>query len=108
MNLYGVNKQMNQAGDSILKVRKDLCLGCGLCAQNCPQGAIYLFWGQAQINHNKCDSCGMCLEICPQGAITEKIAISPKALTEEIQGMRKQTEAILTRIDRLSSASPRN
>lgn len=92
----------------MLQVRKDLCLGCGLCTQNCPQGAIYLFWGQAQIDQNKCNSCGLCLEICPQGAIIERIPISPKALIQEIQSMRKQTEAILARIDRLSSANSKN
>lgn len=92
----------------MLQVRKDLCLGCGLCAQNCPQGAIYLFWGQAQIDQNKCNSCGLCLEICPQGAITERVTISPQALTDEIRSMRKQTEAILARIDRLSSTGPKS
>ena len=92
----------------MLKVRRELCLGCGLCVQNCPQGAIHLFWGQAQIDPNKCNSCGLCLQICPQGAIKEGIAISPQALRGEIQSMRKQTDDILARISRLSPTDPRN
>lgn len=92
----------------MLKVRRELCLGCGLCVQNCPQGAIYLFWGQAQIDPNKCSSCGLCLQICPQGAIKEGIAISPQALIGEIQSMRKQTADILARISRLSPTGPKN
>lgn len=89
----------------MLQVRKDLCLGCGLCAQNCPQGAIYVMRGQAEIDIAKCNSCGLCLEICPQGAIGEKVVVSPEALMEEIHSLRLQTEAILLRINRLSSAN---
>ncbi|MBL7209143.1 MAG: 4Fe-4S binding protein [Dehalococcoidia bacterium] len=92
----------------MVKVRRELCLGCGLCTQNCPQGAIYLVWGQAEIDPNKCNSCGLCLQICPQGAIAEKIAVSPRALTGKIQSMRKQTDDILARISKLSSTSPKN
>ncbi|HUV57049.1 MAG TPA: 4Fe-4S binding protein [Dehalococcoidales bacterium] len=40
----------------MLQVRKDLCLGCGLCAQNCPQQAISLLWGQAEIEPEQMQS----------------------------------------------------
>ena len=89
----------------MIYVREELCLGCGLCIQICPQGALYFLWGQVQIDQNKCNSCGLCLEMCPQGAITEKIAISSRALMEEIKNMREQTEVILARISRLSSVN---
>ena len=84
-------------------MREELCLGCGICAQNCPQGAIYLSWNGAQIDHDKCNSCGLCLKVCPQEAITERIATSPQALIQEIQNMKSQTDDILVRIKRISS-----
>ena len=85
----------------MLQIRKDLCLGCGLCAQNCPQGAIYLFCGQAEIDKTKCNCCALCQEVCPQRAITEVIPVSFQTLRENIQDMTRQTESILVRIDRL-------
>ena len=39
--------------DLVLRVRKDLCLGCGLCIETCPRQAISLQSGLAQIDHNK-------------------------------------------------------
>ena len=87
----------------MLQIRKDICLGCGLCAQNCPLGAIYVFGGQAEIDQSKCNSCALCMEVCPQGAIFEKVVISHRALSEEIQALKKRTEAVLVRIGKASS-----
>jgi len=48
----------------------DKCIGCTLCAQNCPAEAIapnpYL---QHEIDDEKCIRCGGCKTICPQDAI---------------------------------------
>ena len=92
----------------MFQVREDLCLGCGLCAQHCPQRAIDTSRMQAQIDHNRCNSCGVCLKICPQAAIIEVIAVSSQVLIEEIHSLTQQADAILARINKLSSASPTN
>lgn len=85
-----------------LRVRKELCLGCGLCAQSCHQGAISLVWGWAQIDQNRCTSCRRCIEVCPQGAIVETIPISLPALKAEIKGLQVQADDIIARIESLT------
>lgn len=45
-------------------IRADGCVGCGICASRCPQGAISIFEGRAVINQ-ACTRCLQCYEYCP-------------------------------------------
>ncbi len=45
------------------------CLGFGNCAKVCPQGAISLVDGVAQVDKEKCVGCMACAAVCPQGII---------------------------------------
>ena len=85
----------------MLKVRKELCLGCGLCALNCPQGAISFPAGQAEIDEKRCNSCRRCLDVCPQEAIVEKIPVSMEDLKMMVTSLKEQTNGIIGRIERL-------
>jgi ferredoxin len=87
--------------NSVLRVRQDLCIGCGLCTESCPQQAISLLSGQAWIDQNMCNHCGVCLDVCPQGAIVEFRPISSRELQETVIELKEKAESIITRIAKL-------
>lgn len=50
------------------KVNKDNCIGCKACIKcGCP--SIWIKNGKSQIDENLCVGCGVCSQICPVGAI---------------------------------------
>jgi ferredoxin len=53
-------------------LEKAKCTGCGLCALDCPSGALAVEADnesgvyQLLFKHNLCVACGQCVEICPE------------------------------------------
>lgn len=55
----------------IIKIDEDKCVGCGLCANACHEGAIGMVNGKAKLlRDDYCDGLGNCLPVCPTKAIT--------------------------------------
>lgn len=52
----------------------DACMGCGLCQEICPCGAIALTEGKPRWTKSQCVRCLGCLHRCPAGAIHWKKA----------------------------------
>ena len=51
------------------KMCKTACLGCGDCANVCPEKAIKMVNGVAEVIPERCISCGACISACPKHII---------------------------------------
>ncbi len=52
----------------MLKIDETLCIGCGICEQHCPFGAIEVVDAIAVVG-DSCTLCGACVEECEVGAL---------------------------------------
>lgn len=55
---------------SLIKVNRDRCVQCGMCAAVCPRGLIHLdnVWPE-ESEPSLCIACGHCVAICPREAL---------------------------------------
>ncbi len=51
------------------RIDKKACVGCGKCAESCPQHTIVLKERRAEIDYKRCIRCFCCHEMCPQHVI---------------------------------------
>ena len=56
-------------GPVVMKACTVGCIGCGICAKNCPAEAVKVENFLAEIDQEKCTGCGTCMEKCPKKAI---------------------------------------
>ncbi len=54
----------------IIEVNRDICIGCGLCKNDCPVNNIIIEDKKSVIKNQDCIKCGHCSAICPTAAIT--------------------------------------
>lgn len=68
---YIVACKSAEKGPVVMKACDVGCIGCSLCARNCPAGAVSMDGPLASIDQTKCIACGACAEKCPKGAIVK-------------------------------------
>ena len=62
--------EMHSAGKPF--VRSRLCIGCGICAKNCAQGAPVITDGKCTIDQDKCVGCGRSIDVGTEDALTPR------------------------------------
>ncbi|MBW9141059.1 MAG: NADH-quinone oxidoreductase subunit NuoI [Candidatus Aramenus sp.] len=59
----------------LIRLYKDVCIGCTLCAMVCPADAMKMVTQEGKklptINYGRCVFCGFCVDICPVDALKE-------------------------------------
>ena len=55
--------------NEVIRIDGTLCIGCGLCADDCIRESILLVEGKAVVGDGECNNCGHCGAICPVGAV---------------------------------------
>jgi MinD superfamily P-loop ATPase len=53
-------------------INKEVCIGCGACAAECPVDAVFQEEKNYSINDSLCDGCGLCQPVCPVDCILSK------------------------------------
>jgi ferredoxin len=85
----------------MVRIKRDLCLGCGFCLDSCLRDAISIDSGWAEIDQSRCNLCRACIASCPQDAIMELTPVSKVELETSVSALRSRANEVIARIDAL-------
>ena len=78
MNMVSRNPIYPITSQALLRVDRDLCVGCGTCVDICPK-KCYSFGNNGITNNGDCVYCLACANNCPQKAIKLVREANPNA-----------------------------
>ena len=68
-----------------IRVKKNMCISCGLCSKYCEMGIDVRSYAQAGVDFTRasCVGCGLCAEVCPRGVLRleNKTDLSPQEIS---------------------------
>jgi len=73
-------------------VSEEMCVGCGVCVEECPAGAIALADEIARIDEEECIRCGRCHDICPEEAVRHDSERVPQEIEANLDWTRRLME----------------
>ena len=56
----------------MVKIKTEVCTGCGGCIDLCPAIAISMVNDKAVVNNDICTECEICVKVCPVNAPYEE------------------------------------
>jgi len=65
-------------------VEKTMCIGCGVCVDECPVDAVSMSDQTASIDDLLCIRCGRCHDVCPQEAVRHDSERIPQEIEANI------------------------
>ncbi|MGM0509806.1 MAG: DUF362 domain-containing protein [Thermoplasmatota archaeon] len=69
------------------------CIGCEICANECPVDTIYMKDGKAEVDMDGCIHCGRCHGVCPQNAVKHDSELIPEEVEANLRETKEYMEA---------------
>ncbi len=69
--MAGLLGMIQKLGRFRIRVKKDMCISCGMCTEYCEMGIDVRSYAQANQSFTRasCVGCGLCAEVCPRGVL---------------------------------------